>query len=71
MPYYQFVHLQVLYALFLTTSTSKSLREKAQLMYEIGGWYYRQHNDEEADIWILKAMNAEGASKHTVIWSNI
>lgn len=52
-------------------SDSKSLREKAQLMYEIGGWYYRQHNDEEADIWILKAMNAEGASKHTVIWSKI
>lgn len=52
-------------------SDSKSLSEKAQLMYEIGGWYYRQHNDEEADIWILKAMNAEGASEHTVIWSKI
>lgn len=52
-------------------SDSKSLSEKAQLMYEIGGWYYLQHNDEEADIWILKAMNAEGASKHTVIWSKI
>ena len=52
-------------------SDSKFLSEKAQLMYEIGGWYYLQHNDEEADIWILKAMNAEGASKHTVIWSKI
>lgn len=52
-------------------SDSKSLSEKAQLMYEIGGWYYRQHNGEEADIWILKAMNTEGASKHTVIWSKI
>lgn len=36
-----------------------------------GGWYYRQHNGEEADIWILKAMNAEGASNHTIIWSKI
>jgi tetratricopeptide (TPR) repeat protein len=52
-------------------SDSKSLSEKAQLMYEIGGWYYRQHNGEEADIWILKAMNAEGASNHTIIWSKI
>lgn len=50
---------------------SSSLNEKAQLMYEIGGWYYRQHNDDEADIWILRAMNAEEASEHTIIWAKI
>lgn len=50
---------------------SNSFSEKAQLMYEIGCQYYCQYDDVEADIWILKAMNAEGASKHTIIWSKI
>lgn len=50
---------------------SNSLSEKAQLMYEIGCRYYRQQDTAEADIWILKAMNAEGASNHTIIWSKI
>lgn len=52
-------------------SESNSFSEKAQFMYEIGGWYYRQHNDAEADIWILRAMNAEEASEHTIIWAKI
>lgn len=52
-------------------SESISLSEKAQLMYEIGCQYYCQQDAAEADIWILKAMNAEGASNHTIIWSKI
>lgn len=50
---------------------SKSLREKAQLMYELGGLYFRQHDDNEAYIWFLKAMNAKGASENTIIWAKI
>lgn len=52
-------------------SESNSLSEKAQLMYEIGGWYYCQHDDEEADIWLLRSMNADEASEHTIIWAKI
>lgn len=50
---------------------SKILSEKAQYMYEIGGWYYDRHEDDEADEWLLRAMNADGASDHTVIWAKI
>lgn len=58
-------------SLFSRMNESKSLKEKAQLMYEIGGWYYHHHNGEDADAWFLKAMKADGASAHTVIWAKI
>lgn len=57
--------------LYVNMTESKSLKEKAQLMYEIGCLYYRQRNSNEADTWLLKAMNADEASEHTIIWAKI
>jgi len=66
-----FSHEKQLKILLSKMGDSESLREKAQLMYEVGCCYYRQQKCDEADIWFLKAMNAIEASEHTVVWAKI
>ncbi|MCM1494231.1 MAG: hypothetical protein NC089_00345 [Bacteroides sp.] len=66
------LHLdKILKILKAKMNESINLSEKAQLMYEIGVFYQYQNNDTEADIWYLKAIDANGASKHTITWAQI